>query len=513
MKSMSKRFFIVLICLLLTIPFVLVSCDTGKGDTSEPATTSGTTSNTVSNNNNSHGGVDANSKYYVNMPENPAPDTKEFRVLVLSNETETTYYSEEVGVDKYDTTDEALEQAVRDRNNSVAASTGVEIKALYAKNVTEDVKLDVLSTIGGFDAAMPFLSSCAVLAQEGSLYDLADEQFNSYIDLTMPWWDQNATESLSIGDKVYFTTGDISIMQKIVSVAITFNKDMLASSSPDVNLYELVKDGEWTLDKMIELSKIVTVDNGDGTFDYHDTWGCSSSYGDSIMYYLASGEKLIKKDDSDIPEISIGSERSLKVAQDVLGELQTTGEWSINCQDFGLEGAAIWQESLNIFGENRALFRTSAFSAIKKLRNYTDGADYGVIPMPKFDETQEDYFTPCSAAMAYGIVIPISVPNPEFSAYMIEVMSCEAKNYITDAYYKTVLKTRDMDSVDDEVMLDEYVFNNVVYDLGIIYNFGGIASMFTNLMTAKSTDITSTLESTKPAIETKINEIVAAYQD
>lgn len=512
MKSMSRRFVIVLICLLLTIPFVLVSCDDGTVDSSNTSTTSGTTSTEVSNSNNEHGGF-ADGKYYVNMPEIPNTELKEFRVLVYSNEASDTYYSEEVGVGKYDTTDDALEQAVGLRNDKVAEDYGVTIEAVYSKNVLEDVTNDVMSSLGGFDAAMPYLPACATLAQEGSLYDLADEQFSEYIDLSMPWWDQNATNSLSIGNKVYFTTGDISIMQKIVSVAMTFNKDILANTFPDTDLYELVKDGEWTLDKMIEMAKVVTVDDGDGVFTYEDTWGCSSSYGDSIMFYLASGEKLITKDGSDIPEVAIGSEKSMTIAQDILTKLQTTGEWCIHAEDFGLTGAEVWKESLNIFGENRALFRTSAFSAIKKLRNYTDGADYGVVPVPKYDEAQDEYYTPCSASLAIGIVIPTSAPDPEFSAFMIEVMSCEAKNYITNAYYTTVLKTRDMNSDQDEEMLDDYVFNNVIYDLGIIYNFGGVSSMFRNLMEAKSADITSKLESTKPTIEKAISDVVELYQD
>jgi hypothetical protein len=65
-------------------------------------------------------------------------------------------------------------------------------------------------------------------------------------------------------------------------------------------------------------------------------------------------------------------------------------------------------------------------------------------------------------------------------------------------------------------MLDEYIFNNVVYDLGLIYNFGGsdngVSSMFSSLMTNSSTDITSTLESRRGAIIDAIDEVVDKYQ-
>ena len=132
--------------------------------------------------------------------------------------------------------------------------------------------------------------------------------------------------------------------------------------------------------------------------------------------------------------------------------------------------------------------------------------------MPKYDESQEKYYTPCSATLAYGVVIPVTAPNPEFSAFMTEVMACEAKNYITNAYYETILKSRDLKDEQSEEMLDKYIFSNVIYDLGVIYNFGNVSSMFTSLMEKGSSDIASTLESSKDAIEAAIDSTVEKYQ-
>lgn len=512
--KLSTRFITMILCLLLTVPLVLSSCDDPIGNNSEDKSKS-ESETSDQDLNNDHGGYNKETKtYFVNMPENPNPDQKEFTVLVYDNTEQATYFSEEVGVDKYETTDEQLEEAVRNRNNKVLEDYGVEIKAAYVKNVKEDLSTDVTSGIGAYDAAMPFLVSCASLAQSNALLDLAGEDFENYIDLDMPWWDTNATDSLSIGNKVFFTTGDISIMQKIVSVAVTFNKDMFAEANPNEDLYQIVKDGEWTLDKMIEFSKMVTKDeNGDSIYTYDDKWGLSASYNDAAMYYLASGEHFVSKDEEDKPTIAIGKDRSINVSQAILEKLQLSNQWVIHAEKFNLSGGEMWKKSLDIFGENRALFRTSAFSAIKKLRNYKDNADFGLVPVPKFNAEQDSYNTPCSASLAYGIVIPTSAKNPEFSAYMIEVMACEAKNYITSAYYDTILKSRDMKDNDSEDMLDDFIFNNVVYDLGIIYDFGQVSSMFKKLMEDNSDDITSTLESKKAGIQTAIDDVILAYAD
>ena len=509
MRPITKKLTIMLICMVLLASVVLSACDTGTEDTSKPDTTS-----TESSYGNAHGGYNATTgKYYVNMPAFTWNDKNEFRVLVYDNTQATTYFSEEIGVDKYETTDQAINEAVRERNNVVFETYGVEVVAVYASNVNTDLQNDVLAGTGAYDAAMPYFSGAASLAQAGALYNLADERFAPYIDFSMPWWDQNATDSLSIDGKVFFTTGDISFMQKIVSVAVTFNKQMLADNHPDVNLYDMVKAGDWTLDQMVTLSKAVTIDNdGETGFTYKDQWGLSGSYGDAAMLYLASGERLATKNANDFPILAIGGQRSINVAQKILQNLQLANEWVVHANEFGTPD--IWVTSLDIFGENRSLFRTSAFSAIKKLRQY--GNDFGVIPMPKFDTEQDQYYTPCSATLAFGIVIPVSAPDPEYSAYLIEVMSCEAKNRIPEAYYNTVLKGKDMRDDESEEMLDNYIFNNVVYDLGLIYNFGGsasgVSSMFNFLMTNKSSDIASTLDSRKDAIEAAIDEVVAKYQ-
>ena len=165
---------------------------------------------------------------------------------------------------------------------------------------------------------------------------------------------------------------------------------------------------------------------------------------------------------------------------------------------------------MGAFGNKRSLFCGSAFSALKKLRSYDVDSIYGIIPLPKASVEQEDYYTPASVSMAYGICIPVNVPDPEFSAYMIEVLACGGKNYLTPAYYEVALKSRAAKDDDSEKMLD-LIFSNVVYDLGVMYNFGGI-DMFGELMAANSTAVVSHLESIEPSVQAAIDEYVTAYE-
>lgn len=498
-----KKCICTLICLGILCT-TLVSCDNKDETSKETGSLSQTSEVNIA-------GYDKNSgRYVADLPQfkwdTSSEEYKTFDVLVYSNEVQTTYFSEEIGYDLYTTTDEALNEGVRNRNNYVNEKTGVTIAAHPVKDVAETLRLDTQSGVGEYDAAMPFMAACVSMAQEGSLHELT--QFSDYIDLSMPWWDQNATETFSISDKVYFTTGDISIMHKIVSGCVTFNKKMYAELFPGEDTpYDMVKKGTWTFDKMVELAKKATIDNGDGVRDYNDKWGFNGSYGNANGLYFGAGQTYSSKDENDIPVLTIGDEKSISVAQHILDTMSRSNEWIIFAQEFGTN--SIWETSVKVFGENRALFMGNAFSAIKKFRKFSE-LDFGIVPEPKYDESQEKYCTPCSAGMAYGIVIPISAVDPEFSAYMIEITCCEGKNYVSNAWYETILKTREASDKESEEMID-LIFNNVVYDTVSVYNITGISGIFDKLVKERSTNIVSELDAVKGSANAAIEKIVEDY--
>ena len=330
------------------------------------------------------------------------------------------------------------------------------------------------------------------------------------IDLNAPWWDQNANESLSILNKVYFSVSDISIMQKIVSIAMMFNPDMLKEKHPDLNLFKMVDDKTWTMDYFVELCKEFTYENtGDNTRDQNDRWGLTSAYGDVTMFYFASGERLCNKNENDEPIIAIDSPRAISVAMSLLQDFQLKDQWAIHANDF--KGVSdMWVESLAMFGDGRALFRTTAFSAVKKVRDYK--VNYGILPIPLIAEAQTDYYTPCNIQLAYGIVIPTFVSDPEFSAYMIEMMSAGGKEYVAKAYYEQILKLKDIDDDESSRMLD-LIFSNVVYDMGHIYGFAGLSTIISENMANGTLEVASKLEASKDTINSKIEEIVDRYKD
>ena len=161
-----------------------------------------------------------------------------------------------------------------------ATGSGVGFTKLYTDYISGDKT---------YDAAMVGTYDVATLAYSGYIHDLnAIENLN----LSKSYWDQKANEDLSIGGKMFYTTGDITIIDNMVTNAILFNKDMIKNYGLD-NPYTLVEDNEWTLEKLGSLVKAVGEDKDqNGIYDSNDTYGLLT-WNDAMLSILgASGEKI-----------------------------------------------------------------------------------------------------------------------------------------------------------------------------------------------------------------------------
>ena len=427
-------------------------------------------------------------------------DEKEFKILVRG-ETFDTYQSEDFTTNSTLYGD-LLNDAVSDRNNYVEEKFNVKLVVYKSDSIDSDIRNEAAASTGEYHAIMPALTSCAVYAQNGYLLDLRDIP---NFDLDAPWWDDRATNSFSIDGKVYFTTGDITILNKVCTPSILFNKDMIHEYGLE-NPYDLVNSHKWTFDKMVEMAKFVTqINTPDGSISPDNNYGLLTSNGDALVFYGAAGEKLCEKDTDDLPYLSLGNERSITIAQKVLSTLQT-GEWAVFAEKFE---QPIWDTSFAYFHDGRVLFRPSAFSATTKARQRSELL-FGILPLPLWSETQENYLSYCGVAQVAGLAIMKTCTDVEFASYMVEMFAAAAKNTITPAYYELNLRYKDTTDEESLEMLD-IIFDNIVYDIGNVYSFGTVGSLFNSLMVERSADIVSKLDSAKDSIINEIDQTILNF--
>lgn len=400
---------------------------------------------------------------------------------------------------------DTLNLAVQKRNELVEEMYGVELEVIKDQNINNSIKIDMDSGNATYDIIMPTLSTLATYAKQGNLYDLTELE---NIHLDAPWYSQHGNETFSMGEHLFYTTGDITILNKVCVSSILFNRQY-ADQLKMPNFYDLVRDHEWTFDKLIELSRLATYESdGETGMTGADNWGMLTAYGDAMTFYHCFGYSICEKDSEDYPVYTITNEDSLLALQNIITALTEKGTWCCYAQDFSGD---IWVTSLEAFQQGRVLFRPSAFSAATKLR--ISGTDFGILPQPLKDENQEEYLSAGGYGETAGFGIPLSCDDPEFSAYMVEVYSCEAKNYITPAYMEVNLKGKDAGSNDDDLEMLEIIFNNIRYDVGAAYSFANISTEVYNMVQKADTNVVSKFESLSGTMQSDLETVVEEFQE
>ena len=147
---------------------------------------------------------------------------------------------------------------------------------------------------GGYDIFAGYSMTGATLAMNGLVQNLLDLK---YINFSKPWWPDSLVNTATIGGKLYFTSGDISTNMLYMMYATFFNKDIFIEQHPDMtvsDMYKLVSDGRWTIDKMIELCDGVYRDeNANGVADYEDFYGFETIDLHFDAFYIGSDLKLL----------------------------------------------------------------------------------------------------------------------------------------------------------------------------------------------------------------------------
>lgn len=119
-----------------------------------------------------------------------------------------------------------------------------------------------------------------------------------HINFDKAWWDTASIDGISIGDKVFYAIGDSSLNGKKATWVVLFNK-MLTANAGVPDLYSLVKEGKWTLDKLQEYGKQIAQDtDGDGAMAWGtDVFGVGLQYEVVIPLLLGDGKKLLEVND------------------------------------------------------------------------------------------------------------------------------------------------------------------------------------------------------------------------
>jgi len=344
---------------------------------------------------------------------------------------------------------------------------------------TNRIRNMVQSGVKDFDIVFDNLTFLSPFVSSNILYDLNKI---STIDFTNPWWDQNAREDLSIANRLYFMCGDLNTYDNDGTWCILFNKNLLNNLNLDIDLYQLVRDNQWTFDKLVEICKSANITrdlNGDGVLDEKDQWAFGTETYNIFVHVLAGGDKIVKKDANDIPYFTVTEESVFRSLGKILEFYNDQNTVMVgNAPPYTGKGFEnVWEATVHkAFIEGRELFYMCGLINVPSFRNMED--DFGILPVPKMSADQDRYYHTVSVANMSVLALPLNVENVEDLGIVIEAMGKYSREYVTPAYYDIQLKYRDTRDNESSEMLD-LIFSSRTFDIGAAFNWG---NTLTNLM-------------------------------
>ncbi len=269
---------------------------------------------------------------------------------------------------------------------------------------------------------------------------------------------------------------------------------------------------------MYEMAKKVHKMNG-STMSYDpavgDVWGIVAQSYDSYMFMAGAGQPLVDNS-GDKPVFRIMTERNISVFQKLHSILHDKENVGI-ADFFGRWDSGVYGQETSIFCNGNALFMPGSISFVSDDKMKNAEIEYGILPMPKADTTQEDYTTSETVYWCGVLSVPNFVTGDELEAscFALEAMAYYGKEMVTPEYYERTLTYKRFKDDDSRDMLD-LIFRNRTYDLGTVFDFttgsagdgSGSLYFYTSLLSDESGNIASLYEQKQQSFGAALQNLI-----
>ncbi len=419
------------------------------------------------------------------------------------------YSAEQLGALWPYTSDElngdVLSDAVYTRDQKVEERFNCRIvfhdKGGQSSKQMEAFRSSIMAGDGSFDLCINHMyNGFNAAIADGLLYD-----FNKLpcIDLTKPWWNQSIKENLEI-DGVLLT--EVSDLVYAYWDVIYFNKNMM----DDFGIaypYDKVKEGKWTWTYLAEITKNVSKDlNGDGKFDGDDQWGAVIDLNTSTMTRLIHSNGLVMA--------QIGDDGKPTLSGMMSDKMQTVIEryydfvWGDGRSYYPLGEPTSSTIPIDTFAKGHSLVLHTQTVKLPSLRDVT--FEFGIVPLPKFDEAQEKYLSMASTQM---LLLPIDMADPTFVGVVLEALSAESYREVVPKLYDVVYENKLLRDEESQDMF-ELIRSSLVYDFNWNYGNGNSMSyLIGRTVGQNSKDFSSYYASNINAAQKVLDDVVEAVHE
>ncbi len=398
---------------------------------------------------------------------------------------------------------DALNRVTMERTNYINTLYNVDLVCVEDNHLKQTLDNSLRAGGGEYDLFYPHPSSeLPAMVIEGSFENLYDYK---YLNFDQPWWNQNQVQNYTINNRLNIAVSDFS-MSGQGFCSILFNKEIYEALGQKEDLYELVYDGEWTLDHLMTLSKMYG-GNAESATDPNAQYGFvfNGFHSSALMY--GAGQRIVNRTENSF-EIALSHERLNNIAQKMHDLIWGGGKHILT--GTANYGQTEQSDMLKAFKAGQALFMSYDIGALYRYLipgTDSDGLDFnvGYLPMPKYDTEQKDYYVSTAAGF---FCIPAFPADGEMSSILLEALSIYSYVEYRPEFYRTILTRKMAADQADYDMLD-FLHSQKTYDLGYTFDTTGIAIdvLLTVVYNDKSTNTSGYLRANNRSVQEILSNI------
>ncbi|MBR5870745.1 MAG: hypothetical protein IKZ09_06885 [Clostridia bacterium] len=396
-----------------------------------------------------------------------------------------------------------LNDAIYERNVRLMDQYNFKFAEVLEENDTKQARVAVMAGEDTYDMITTRCVYAFSYAMEGLLRPVSDMP---EINMSKPYWDKELTDAMSIGNVPFFAVGAFNTSGYEYTHLLAFNKELAANF--DFDLYGKVKDGSWTFGAMNEMMMAAVSDiNGDGKMNAEDRYGLLSTAKQILpCFWIAAGQQSMKMDANDYPTYSMLSDEVFQtIFVEIIDLAHSNNVWYKTSYDENVH-----PDQVTMFIDGLSLFIDMPVFYLETLR--TMDTDFGLVPYPKYDEAQEQYYSRIEGCEQTCIPVT-NVKHLEMTGVILEAMASDSAQHLVPAYYETLLKSKLSRDNDSEEML-EIVFGSRIFDWGdTVYCPELRDGPIRDMMKKGTRDIASTAAKLEKTMAKKLADAIAAFEE
>jgi len=422
----------------------------------------------------------------------------EFRVLCPTDK-EFEVWSEEMNGD-------ICNDAVYERNYAIADRFNVDIVANATSNPHETITTLVLAGTDDYDLVTFFSYLTYTPVASKVLHNWYEVD---YINLEKPWYNKLSNESSTINGKLFGVSSDFCISTMMYTFGIFFNQYIIEDYGFTADgLYQMVFDGEWTIDQFNEIISLMYDDlNTNGRVDSGDQFGFSYCVvNPADVWFTAFGQKYTKTDENDVMEVDYMNE--------------TTMDMFSYLYDMHINNESIYLGGVQYSEEERFLNQETVFAPLRFYAAYTSlrnrEFDLGILPYPKWDTEQEGYYTNSDDKFTLAAVpLTVAYEDLPFVGIVFEALSAYTYKDVYPIYFDLALKNKYTDDPITAEIID-IIMEGQCFEF--MFQFGEtdtqrLPYLWRDLIAAKDPNLASKYASIESALMVGIENIYEYYAD